>query len=168
MVAQVIGIDKTKVTLAANPAEFKLGTIGGYDDPLLGYQEFVYGKAAAAITGVGYLAGEQTGFTFTMLTTANSAEGTMGFGTRIGAAPAAMAMGDYGWFQVYGKGSVRTLASAAKGTRLNTTATAGVPDDDGTAASRSLLGIVLLTATGGAPALNADVMFSYPVAGPLL
>jgi predicted DNA-binding ribbon-helix-helix protein len=38
---------------------------------------------------------------------------------------------EYGWFQVLGKGSLRTLASAAIGTRLNTTATAGAVDDDG-------------------------------------
>ncbi len=76
-----------------------------------------------------------------------------------------MADNEYGWFQIYGKGSVRTLASAAKGTQLNSTATGGAVDDDATAGSESISGLVLGTATGGAAATNADALFSYPVVG---
>jgi hypothetical protein len=57
------------------------------------------------------------------------------------------------------------LASAAIGTRLNSTATGGAVDDDGTASSEQIFGIVLLTATGGAAATNADSVFTYPVVG---
>jgi hypothetical protein len=103
-----------------------------------------------------------------MATTTNTAPGASGFGSRVGAAQAALADNQYGWFQIFGKGSLRTLASAAKGTRLNTTATAGAVDDDGTASSEAIFGVVLGTATGGAAATNADAIFAYPSVGTTL
>jgi hypothetical protein len=48
---------------------------------------------------------------------------------------------------------------------LNSTATGGAVDDDATAGSESISGLVLGTATGGAAATNADAYFSYPVVG---
>lgn len=162
---QVIGINPTQIAASTAVPEFRLGTRGGYDHPTYGYQEFVYGRADGAVTAAGYLCAEETGFDFKMIDTTVSTPGTSGPGTRVGAAQAALADNEYGWFQVYGKGSVRTLASAAKGTRLNTTATSGAVDDDGTAGSESILGLVLYTATGGVAATNADAMFSYPVVG---
>lgn len=163
--SQIIGIDPTEVTLAALTPKFKLGTIAGYDHPTLGYQEFVYGRANGAITGLGYACVEQTGFDFAMATVTLTTPGTAGPGSRVGIPQAAMADNDCGWFQVYGKGSLRVLASAAIGTRLNTTATAGALDDDGTAGSEQIFGVVLMTATGGAAATNPDAMFNYPVVG---
>ena len=165
MSSAVIGIDKTQVTGASAVAAFRLGTIGGYDDPTNGYQEFIYGRADGAVTGLGYLCVEATGFDFAMATTTNTAPGAAGFGSRVGAAQAALADNEFGWFQIYGKGSLRTLASAAKGTRLNTTATGGAVDDDATASSEAIVGLVLGTATGGAAATNADATFSYPTVG---
>jgi len=158
----IIGIDPTAIAAATAVASFKLGTIGGYDHPTLGYQEFVYGRANGAITGLGYLCVELTGFDFILATVTQTTAGTAGFGTRCGAAQAALADNEYGWFQIAGKGSVRTLASAAKGTRLNTTATGGAVDDDGTAGSEAIAGLVIMTATGGSAATNADAMFAYP------
>lgn len=160
MSGAIIGIMPNKFTVATKAAEFKLGTRAGYDHPDHGYQEFVYGRANGAVTGLGYLCIEQTGFDFAELTTANS-----GNGSRVGAAQVALADNQYGWFQVYGKGSLRTLASAAANSRLNTTATAGAVDDDGAVASKSILGTVILTATGAAAATNADAIFSYPIVG---
>lgn len=165
MSAAVIGIDKTQVTGASAVPAFRLGTVGGYDDPTNGYQEFVYGRAAGAITGAGYLCVEATGFDFLEASTTTTAPGQSGFGSRAGAAQTALADNEYGWFQIYGKGSLRTLGLAAKGTRLNTTATAGALDDDGTAGSEAILGVVLGTATGAAAATNADAMFTYPSVG---
>ena len=165
MSSAIIGIDKTQVTGASAVAAFRLGTVGGYDDPTNGYQEFIYGRADGAVTGLGYLCVEATGFDFAMATTTNTAPGAAGFGSRVGAAQAALADNEFGWFQIYGKGSLRTLASAAKGTRLNTTATGGAVDDDATASSEAIVGLVLGTATGGAAATNADAMFSYPTVG---
>lgn len=161
----VIGLSKDNITAATAAPEFRLGTIGGYDDLTNGYQEFVYGRANGAVTAVGYVCVEETGFDFAMINTTKTTPGTAGFGSRVGVAQAVMADNQYGWFQVYGKGSVRTLASAAKGTRLNTTATDGALDDDGTAGSEAINGIVLGTATGGAAATNADAILAYPTVG---
>ena len=162
MAQATIGISAAQVTASTSTAAFRLGTVGGYDDPTLGYQEFVYGQANGTITGAGYGVVELTGFDFIMATTTTTAPGASGYGTRFGAAQAALADNEFGWFQIYGKGSIRTLASAAKGTRLNSTATGGALDDDGTASSEAITGITILTATGGSAATNADAVFSYP------
>lgn len=168
MAQAIIGISPSDVSASSATAQFRLGTVGGYDDPTNGYQEFIYGRANGAVTGAGYLCVEATGFDFAMASTTTTAPGASGFGSRVGAAQAALADNEYGWFQIYGKGSVRTLASAAKGTRLNSTATAGAVDDDGTAGSEEINGLVLGTATGGAAATNADAVFSYPTVGATL
>ena len=164
----IIGLNRTALDAATAVPSFRLGSVGGYDDPNVGYQEFVYGRAAGAITGLGYLCTETTGFDFTLATVTTTTAGTAGYGTRLAAAQAALADNEYGWFQIYGLGSLRTLASAAKGTRLNTTATGGAVDDDATAGSEAITGLVLLTATGGAAATNTDAMFSYPSVGTTL
>lgn len=161
----VIGLSKDQVVAATGVPAFRLGTVGYVDDPTYGYQEFIYGRADGAVTGAGYLCIEATGFDFKMATVTVTTPGTQGFGSRCGAAQAALADNEYGWFQIAGKGSVRTLASAAKGTRLNTTATAGAVDDDATAGSEAIFGLVLGTATGGAEATNSDATFSYPTVG---
>jgi hypothetical protein len=168
MAQATIGLSAAQVVASTGTPAFRLGTVGGYDDPTNGYQEFVYGRAAGAVTGAGYLCVEATGFDFAMASTTTTAPGASGFGSRVGAAQAALADNEYGWFQIYGKGSVRTLASAAKGTRLNSTATAGAVDDDGTAGSEAINGLTLGTATGGAEATNADAIFAYPVVGATL
>jgi hypothetical protein len=165
MAQAIIGISKAQITASTATAEFRLGTVGGYDDPTNGYQEFIYGRADGAVTGAGFLCVEETGFDFVMATITTTAPGASGPGSRCGAAQAVMADNEYGWFQIYGKGSVRTLASAAKGTQLNTTATGGAVDDDATSGAETISGLVLGTATGGAAATNADALFSYPVVG---
>lgn len=168
MAQAIIGISKADITGATATAAFRLGTVGGYDDPTNGYQEFVYGRADGAVTGAGYLCVEKTGFDFAMASTTTTAPGQAGYGSRCGAAQAVLADNEYGWFQIYGKGSLRTLASAAKGTRLNSTGTAGAVDDDGTAGAEVIVGVVLGTATGGQAATNADAIFSYPSVGDTL
>ncbi len=164
----IIGIGRDDVTAATSVPQFRLGTVGGYDDPANGYQEFVYGRANGAITGAGYICVEATGFDFAMASVTTTAPGASGHGSRVGAAQAALADNQYGWFQIYGKGSCRTLASAAKGTRLNSTATDGALDDDATGGSEAIVGLVLGTATGVAAATNADAIFSYPTVGATL
>lgn len=165
MAQPIIGINKIEVTASSATAQFLLGTVGGYDDPVNGYQEFIYGRANGAITGAGYLCVEATGFDFAMASTTTTAPGASGFGSRCGAAQAALLDNEYGWFQVYGKGSLRTLASAAKGTALNSTSTAGAVDDDGSAGAEVINGLVLGTATGGSAATNTDAIFNYPSVG---
>lgn len=165
MAQATIGLSKDQITSATGVPQFRLGTVGGYDDPTNGYQEFVYGRADGAVTGAGYLCVEETGFDFTMVSVTTTTPGTASSGSRCGAAQAALADNEYGWFQIYGKGSLRTLASAAKGTQLNSTSTNGAVDDDATAGSEVINGIVLLTATGGSAATNTDATFSYPTVG---
>ena len=168
MAQATIGLSKAQVTASTAVPAFRLGTVGGYDDPDNGYQEFVYGRANGAVTAAGYICVEETGFDFAMINVTKTTPGTAGFGSRVGAAQAALSDNQYGWFQIYGKGSCRTLASAAKGTRLNTTGTDGALDDDATAGSEAVFGIVLGTATGGAAATNADAIFVYPSVGTTL
>lgn len=165
MSGAIIGIGPADIVSATGTPAFRLGTRGGHNHPTNGYQEFVYGRANGAVTAAGYVCVEQTGFDFGMISVTATTPGTAGPGSRVGVAQAALADNEYGWFQVYGKGSVRTLASAAKGTRLNSTATNGALDDDGGVGSESVLGVVLGTATGGAEATNSDAMLTYPVVG---
>jgi hypothetical protein len=168
MAQATIGISKDAVAAATAVPEFRLGTVGGYDDPTNGYQEFVYGRANGAVTAAGYVCVEETGVDFAMINVTKTTPGTAGFGSRVGVAQAVLADNQYGWFQIYGKGSVRTNALAAKGTRLNTTATDGQLDDDGTAGSEAIFGIVLGTATGAVAATNADAVIVYPSVGTTL
>ena len=168
MAQATIGISKSDVVASTGTPAFRLGTVGGYDDPDNGYQEFVYGRANGAVTAAGYVCVETTGNDFQMISVTATTPGTAGFGSRVGVAQAALSDNQYGWFQIYGKGSVRTLASAAKGTRLNTTGTDGALDDDATAGSEAVFGVVLGTATGGAAATNADAMLVYPTVGTTL
>lgn len=163
MGAEIIGIDPTEVRTSAQGAAFRVGTTAGYDHPTNGYQEFIYVKTAEAITGAGYGCVFIDPNSTEMLDTTATTPGTKGPGSRCGWAMAAIASGGFGWLQTYGKATVRTLASAARGTRLNTTATAGVLDDDGTAGSEQIAGVCLGTATGGAEANNADAYLNYPV-----
>lgn len=165
----IIGIDPTDIraTVASGavPA-FKLGTYGGWDDPLEGLKVYIYGQATAAIT-VGQVCVEGVlNSTFAPITTTNTGAGQPGgHGSRVGAAMATLATNQFGWFQVVGRGAINTLALAALGTRLNTTGIAGAVDDDGTASARAINGLVLKVATGGSQANNPNAVFSYPTVG---
>lgn len=165
MSAAIIGISPADVTTTTQGPAFRVGTRGSYDDPTDGYKEYIYVRAAEAITAAGYACVFIKPSSVEMVDTTATTPGTKGPGARVGVAMAAIASSGYGWLQVYGKGSLRTLASAAVGTRLNSTATPGALDDDGTAGSESIFGVSLGTATGGAEATNTDAYFSYPVVG---
>ena len=162
-----IGVNPTQVWAATAVPEYRLGHVVGVDSSS-GKKEFVFGRAKGAVTAAGYACTEETGFDFAMASVTTTTAGTAGFGTRVAVAQAALADNEYGWFQIYGKGSIRTLASTAKGTRLNTTGTAGAVDDDATSGSEQINGLVLGTATGGAEATNADAILSYPSVGTTL
>lgn len=157
-----IGINVTNVRTSAEGPEFRVGSRFIYDDPADGFKEYIYVTAGEAITAAGYLCCFNKASTVEMVDLTATTPGTKGPGARCGAAQAAIASGGYGWLQVYGKGSLRTLASAAVGTQLNSTATPGAVDDDATAGAEVISGIVLGTATGGAEATNADAHFNYP------
>lgn len=160
-----IGINPTEVRTAAQGAEFRLGTVMRLDDyDNAGTVEFIYVTTSEAVTAAGYLCVINSNNVAEMLDSTSSAAGA-GQGQRVGAAQAAIASGGFGWLQIYGKGSARTLASAAKGTQLTSSATAGAVDGATTAGLEVIDGLTLGTATGGAAATNPDAYFNYPCVG---
>lgn len=163
----LVGIDPTEVVTAAEADDgqgYRLGTCGCYDDPDNGTQVFIWVEAGEAITALGYLCVVDSGFIAEMLDTTSSAPGA-GAGKTVGAAQAAIESGGQGWLQIWGKGSARTLASAALGTELTSSATPGAVDDATTAGLEVVNGLTLNTATGGAEATNSDAFFNYPHVG---
>lgn len=159
-----IGIAVDSVKTSSDVPEFRLGTLGVVDDPSNGTQVWMYVNAAEAITAAGYACVVDSSFAAEMLDTTSSAPGA-GAGKTVGAAGAAIASGGYGWIQIWGKGSLRTLASAALGTELTSSATPGAVDDATTAGLEVINGLTLNTATGGAEATNTDAFFNFPHVG---
>lgn len=125
-------------------------------------REYVWLEAAGTITDAGFVCFYGAANTATMLSTANDARGNL-----VAIAPAAMAAGDQGWFQVKGPATARVLGLAAANARLNTTATAGAIDDDATGGSMAVDGIVITT-TNGASAATVAALLNYPSVGATL
>ena len=146
----ISGIIPDRVRTSAEGPEFTPGTIG-WNMTSAGPKGYIYVKdSGAAITGDGYVAlVDGSAFTAIMASTTTSAPGT-GAGKLAGVARAAIAASGYGWLQIFGAGLVMTAGAAAVYTRLNTTATPGAIDDDATAGSEVIDGIVLDAATGSA------------------
>lgn len=159
-----IGIDVTAVRTDDEGPEFRVGTKFTYNDPIYGTKEYLYVEAGEAITALGYLCVVDSLCVAEMADTASTAPGA-GAGMRCGAAQAAIGADGFGWLQIYGRGSLRTLASAAVGTELTCSATPGAVDDATTAGLEVINGLSLGTATGGAAATNADAYFNYPHVG---
>ena len=120
-------------------------------------RRYVFARANGAVTGAGFVCILDASMDATMLSTGND-----GPSQRLGVAMAAMADNDYGWFQIEGICTIRVLASAVAGARLNTTATAGALDDDGTAGAYAVLGATLTTTNGGAAAAVAGTLAMPP------
>ncbi len=160
----VIGITPDAVRTSTEGAEFRLGTRMRVETSA-GTKEYIYVEAAEAITAAGYLCVIKTTFDVEMVDTTATTPGTAGPGSMVGAAQAAIASGGFGWLQIYGVGSLRTLASCVKGTQLNSTGTPGAVDDDAGAGSEVINGLTLGTTTGGAEATNTDAFFNYPSIG---
>ena len=162
MAGTTIGIDPTKVRTSTEGGEFRLGTLGVVETSA-GTKEYVYVTSAAGITGDGYVAlVDGSSFDAVMASTTTSAPGT-GAGKLAGCARAAIAAGGFGWLQIYGPGTVRAAAAAAIYTIVNTTATAGALDDDATAGSEVIDGIVFDAAPSGAGAFAG--FLNYPKVG---
>lgn len=159
----VMGIDPTKVRTNTEGPEFGLGQLGA-NVGSAGTKAYIYVKASGAITDDGYVCDiDSSAFTAAMSSTTTTAPGT-GAGKQVGVARAAIADTGYGWLQVYGAGTIRVAASCAAYTLLNSTGTAGQIDDDATASSEIIDGIVLDVAAGGAAATVAGVM-NWPSVG---
>jgi len=148
-----IGLD---VSAATVDQKFALGTVVFVPSQTAGIKGYMYVKdSGSGITGDGYVVDiDVSTFFAVMSTTTTTAPGT-GAGKPVGVARSAWTASYFGWVQIYGPGVIRTAASAAAYTRLNSTATAGQVDDDATASSEIIEGLVLDVATGGAAATTA-------------
>jgi hypothetical protein len=117
-------------------------------------KEFIYVKASAAISAFDVVTFDETYSTVVApLSTSNDARGDS-----VGVAPVAFASGDYGWLQVTGPCTMNVLASCAANVRLNTTATAGSLDDDGTATAMQVQGIYLTAARAASNGSAAGIL----------
>lgn len=124
-------------------------------------KEYVYVLAGSAITA-NFFCKIDSAYTADMLSTSNDS-----YGTLVGVPEAAIASGSYGWLQVKGPATVQVSASCAANVRINTTATAGQLDDDGTALSFPVFGVAL-TSARAASAGTAPAVLNYPYQGVVL
>lgn len=123
-------------------------------------KEWVFVKASSAIAQYDVVTIDPTYITTVApLGTANDARGA-----RVGVAAVAIASGAYAWLQVYGTCTMNVLASCAANVRINTTATAGSLDDDGTVGSMAVDGIYLTTARAASNGSAAGIL-NYPMVG---
>lgn len=127
-----------------------------------GGAKFLYVKFAAA-TGNGDAVWLDKEHTATKLTTASSPLSARAAVARVTSAAA----NEYGWVQVAGQAPLNIAASAVANTRLNTTATAGRLDDDGTTGAKVIERAVINTTQGGAAGV-AEATLSYPTVGATL
>lgn len=111
-------------------------------------------------TGLGYVIVFDEDFLGVMMS--NSVGGQ---GDKIGVAPAAALVGDYGWVQVYGTcDAIQVLASAAANVPLASTVTAGALDDAVANPTKNIVGMVLTTARAASQG-NAPGELNYPTVG---
>ena len=159
----ILGISEADVTASTAVPVHTVGTLAS-NATSSGTKGYLYVHASEAITAAGYLCQVDSAGEAQMVDATSSAPGT-GAGLRVGAAGSAVADNEWFWIQVYGLGSLRTLASAAVGTELTSSATPGAVDDATTAGLEVINGLSLGTATGGAAATNADAYFNFPYVG---
>ena len=154
----LIGVD---ILNPVTPAELVQGKGFGLGDRHIDQvgNEYVYVQAGVGGLTANFVAAIDEAYAAVMVSTSNDARGDL-----IGVAPVAIAANSYGWVQVKGVCNVQVAASCAANVRLNTTATAGQIDDDGTGGSIALDGIVLTTARGGT-AGTAPAVLNYAIQG---
>ena len=143
----------------ADGRDFQVGNMAIGDDGSC----WVYVQASGAIDQYDICVLDET-WQAAAATTTNTASA---FGQWCGVAAVAFADNDYGWVQMSGVTSVNVLANAAANAALNSTATAGTLDDDGTTGAETIDGIVLTTANGGSTASAAAVLL-WPKVGATL
>lgn len=156
----VIGITPSETWTSTDIPPFRPGQRGKDDDG----NEYLFVRAdSGGVTQYYAAVVTSTSFVVDMIDTTNSAPGAQAGGI-VCVPQVSIAASGYGWGLICGVGSVRTAASAAKGTLLNTTATAGQLDDDATAGAEVINGIALTAATGGAAAATVAYL-TYPNVG---
>lgn len=139
-------------------AEVLQGRGAGLGDRLIDNagNEYLWVSFGGAVASAGQVVVIDEAYSALLLSTANDARGDL-----VGVVPYAAASGEFGWVQVKGVAQIQVLASAAANTRLNTTATAGALDDDGTASAMQVQGIYLTTARAASPGTAPGVL-NYP------
>jgi hypothetical protein len=136
--------------------KFRLGTVmKGAGDA-----EWMYVRAAGAITGAGYVVvidpvNTTNPYDAAMITNTNGLRGLP-----VGVAGVAFADNDYGWVQIKGTCQIRTGVAVAN-VEMATTTTAGELDDAAGTGTKEILGLVLTTARTGS-AGNTTGYISYP------
>lgn len=152
MANTLVGAIPTDTITAAslpNGRAFGLGDrYAGHDG-----KEYVFCVAGGTIAAQDVVQWVPGTFSATTITTASSPRGN-----NVGVANVAVTSGDYFWAQVKGATTVNVLASAVANVRLNTTATAGKLDDDGTASSKQVQGVYLTATNGGSTAAVAAIL----------
>ena len=154
----LIGVDVLNSFTAAELTQGKGFGLGDRHIDQAG-NEYVFVQAGSGGITANFVATIDEAYGAVMVSTSNDARGDL-----IGVAPVAIAANSYGWVQVKGVCNVQVAASCAANVRLNTTATAGQIDDDGTGGSIALDGIVLTTARGGS-AGTAPAVLNYAIQG---
>lgn len=153
----LIGFDKTQTYSALTNGKTFLP--GQESEDSVG-NAWVFVKASSAIAQYDVVTYDETYVTTVApLGTANDARGD-----KVGVPAVAIASGDYGWLQIAGPCTMNVLASCAANVRLNTTATAGSLDDDGTAGSMQVEGIYLTAARAASNGSAAGIL-NYPIIG---
>ncbi len=154
----LIGVDVLSSFTAAELTQGKGFGLGDRHIDQLG-NEYVFVLAGVGGITANFVATIDEAYGAVMVSTSNDARGDL-----LGVAPVAIAASRYGWVQVKGVCSVQVAASCAANVRLNTTATAGQLDDDGTSGSFTCDGIFLTTARG-ASAGTAPAVLNYAIQG---
>lgn len=118
-------------------------------------KQFVFVKAGGALNA-GDLVTFDGSYNASQVSTANAVRGS-----RVGILVTALSSGQYGWAQTMGVASAKTAGAVAASARLNTTATAGSIDDDGSVGAFVILGASSVGSVGGAGTVS--VMLAHPV-----
>lgn len=143
------GLAGARFLVTTTTALFALGQIAKGNNG----SEWIYVQANTAVTGPGYVCvvdTQTTAFGADMITTSNASKGM-----RVAVPGVAFAALDYGWMQTDGYcAAVRANTSAGANVQMNTTATAGQLDVDGSTGTKKIDTIVLTTAIGGAPGVQ--------------
>lgn len=126
-------------------------------------QEWIY-CLLPVIASVGQVCYIDPTFTAVLATTTNAL-----YGGRLGVAPAVSAtVAYYGWLQTSGVcDAVQVGASCAANVRLNTTATAGQLDDDGTGGAKVAGSIALSAARAASDGVAAGTLYGSTVGATL-
>jgi hypothetical protein len=156
MANALVGFNPTDTFTLAQSTQGKIFGLGDRISQHDG-KEFVFLQASSAVAANDVVVWTAGVFTAAALTTANGLRGL-----NLGVAPALVNSGEYFWAQVKGNISTNVLALCVANVRLNTTATAGKIDDDGTATTKQVQGIYI-TATNGASTAAVNAILNDPV-----